>query len=139
MPTSFRRPHRQLAQELHRYTEADCVNYAMTAYAPLSFERPESINLIPEHEEITNPIEGRSACTSLRRMATAGWLEREGFAMTYAETQLHFGQLNLDDYRVLLISTHPILVARNVFKVKTWVHERADVCCTWRQRTQLRG
>src|SRR5690606_10708508 len=25
-------------QELHRYTDADCVNYAMPAYAPLSFE-----------------------------------------------------------------------------------------------------
>ena len=42
------------------------------------------------------------------RVAALGWLEREGFDYDYyAETQLHFGQLDLDAYRVLVISTHP--------------------------------
>jgi hypothetical protein len=114
-------------QELHRYTDPDCVNYSMSEYAPLSFERPESINLIPEHEEITDPIEGRAAChTAPAEWRLLGWLEREGFGYDlYAETQLHFGQMNLDDYRVLVLSTHPEYWSRDMYlKVKTWVREK---------------
>jgi hypothetical protein len=35
-------------QELHRYTDPEYVNYSVWDYAPLSFERPESINVIPD-------------------------------------------------------------------------------------------
>ena len=55
-----------------------------------------------------------------------GWLEREGFDYDlYAETQLHAGQLDLDAYRVLVISTHPEYWSREMYRrVKTWVFER---------------
>src|SRR6266571_6615512 len=48
--------------ELKRYTDPEHVNYDTTEYAPLSFERPEPINHIPEHIQPTDPIAGRAAC-----------------------------------------------------------------------------
>jgi hypothetical protein len=55
-----------------------------------------------------------------------GWLEREGFAYDlYAETQLHSGVLDLDKYKVLILSTHPEYWTRDMyFRVKSWVFER---------------
>jgi N,N-dimethylformamidase len=55
-----------------------------------------------------------------------GWLEREQFAYDYyAETQLDDGTLNLDGYKVLIISTHPEYWSRKMyFAVKSWVQER---------------
>ncbi len=55
-----------------------------------------------------------------------GWLERENFAYDYyAETQLHDGTLDLDAYRVLIISTHPEYWSRAMYQaVKSWVHQR---------------
>jgi len=38
------------------------INYGIEDYDPLSFDRPEPICHIPEEEDITGPIEGRSAC-----------------------------------------------------------------------------
>ena len=96
-------------------------------YAPLSFERPELINFVPENEQVTNPIEGRTAChLAPAEWRLLGWLEREGFDYDfYAETQFHFGQLNLDDYQVLIISTHPEYWSRDMYdRLKSWVHER---------------
>jgi len=114
-------------QELHRYTDPEYVNYSVWDYAPLSFERPEAINVIPEDETIDKPIEGRAAChIAPAEWRLLGWLEREGFAYDYyAETQLHDGTLNLDDYDTLLISTHPEYWSQEMyFGVKRWVHER---------------
>lgn len=114
-------------QELTRYTDADHVNYGTRDYAPLSFERPESINFVPENEVVTNPIEGRTAChLAPAEWRLLGWLEREGFAYDfYAETQFHSGLLNLDDYRVLILSTHPEYWSQEMYyKLKAWVHER---------------
>ncbi|MCP3691517.1 MAG: carboxypeptidase regulatory-like domain-containing protein, partial [Planctomycetaceae bacterium] len=96
-------------------------------YDPLSFDRPELINHIPEDEEITGPIEGRAAChVAPTEWRLLGWLEREGFhADVYSETQLHWETLNLDDYRVLIISTHPEYWSRAMYqRVKDWVFER---------------
>jgi hypothetical protein len=113
--------------ELNRYTNPEHVNYTVTDYAPLSFDRPEPICSIPEHVQATDPIEGRAAChvaeTEWRLLA---WLERERFAYDYyAETQLHFGQLDLDAYKVLIISTHPeYWSADMVDRVKGWVFRR---------------
>jgi hypothetical protein len=39
--------------ELRRYTDPEHVNYDTTEYAPLSFERPEPINHIPEEVQIS--------------------------------------------------------------------------------------
>jgi len=114
-------------QELQRYTDPDYVNYASETYAPLSFERPELINFVPENEEVSNPIEGRTAChLAPAEWRLLGWLEREGFDYDFwGETQFHFGQLDLDDYRVLILSTHPEYWSREMyFRLKDWVQKR---------------
>jgi hypothetical protein len=113
--------------ELKRYTDPEHINYGTDDYAPLSFDRPEPINHIPEHVEVTDPIEGRAAChVAPAEWRLFAWLEREGFEYDlYAETQLHSGTLRLDDYRVLIISTHPeYWSARMYDAVKAWVFER---------------
>lgn len=121
------RPTVNARMDLQRYTDPDNVTYGADTYAPLSFDRPEWINHIPEETQITDPIAGRAP----NHIAPAewrflGWLEREGFAYDlYAETQLHSGVLNLDDYKVLVISTHPEYWSQQMyFTLKAWVHER---------------
>jgi hypothetical protein len=113
--------------ELRRYTDPTHTNYDAIDYDPLSFDRPEPINDIPKHESVTDPIEGRAAChVAPAEWRLLGWMEREGFTYDYyAETQLHFGQLNLDDYKVLVISTHPEYWSRAMYdRLKAWIFER---------------
>ena len=113
--------------ELKRYTDPEHVNYDAEDYAPLSFDRPEPINHIPADVEVTDPIAGRAAChVAPAEWRFLGWLEREGFAYDlYAETQLHFDQLDLDQYKVLIITTHPEYWSRKMYYgVKAWVRER---------------
>lgn len=113
--------------ELKRYTDPEHLNYGTTEYDPLSFERPEPINHISEFERITDPIEGRAPChVAPAEWRLLGWMERERFDYDlYAETQLHFDILNLDDYKLLIISTHPeYWSARMYDKLKRWVFER---------------
>jgi len=113
--------------ELHRYTEPNYINYDKENYDPLSFERPETINVVPQDEVVTNPIEGRTAChLAPTEWRLLGWMEREGFAHdVYSETQLHEGILNLDDYQILVLGPHPEYWSRTMYyKVKDWVHNR---------------
>lgn len=113
--------------ELKRYTDPQHVNYDTQDYAPLSFDRPEPINHIPEDVQVTDPIAGRAGChLAPAEWRLLGWLERLNFTYDYySETQLHFGQLDLDAYRVLIISTHPEYWSSEMyFKVKRWVFER---------------
>ena len=113
--------------ELHRYTNPEHVSWGFEQYDPLSFDRPEPINHIPETEQITDPIEGRAAChVAPAEWRLLGWLEREGFnADVYSETQFHWETLQLDDYRVLIISTHPEYWSRAMYqRLKAWVFER---------------
>ena len=113
--------------ELKRYTDPDHVNYDTTEYAPLSFDRPEPVCFIPENVQVTDPIAGRAAChLAPAEWRFLGWLEREKIAYDYyAETQLHFGQLDLDAYKILIITTHPEYWSSEMyFKVKKWVFER---------------
>lgn len=112
--------------ELKRYTDPNHVNYDCTDYAPLSFDRPEPINHIPEDVQAMDPIAGRAAChLAPAEWRLLAWLERERFEYDYyAETQLHFGQLDLAAYRVLVISTHPEYWSRQMYdRVKRWVFE----------------
>ena len=77
--------------------------------------------------EQDDPIEGRAAChTAEAEWRVAGWLEREGIAHdVFAESHLHAGELDLDNYKVLIISAHPEYWTREMyFRVKTWVQER---------------
>lgn len=111
-------------QELQRYTDAEYVNYDRDVYAPLSFDRPEAINFVPEDEVVTNPIEGRTAChLAPAEWRLLGWLEREQIPHdVYGETQLQEGVLNLDDYQVILLGPHPEYWSSAMyFKLKDWV------------------
>ncbi len=113
--------------ELKRYTDPEGITYDTEDHAPLSFDRPEPINHIDLATEITDPIEGRAAChVAPAEWRLLGWLEREQFAYDYyAETQLHDGTLNLDAYKVLILSAHPEYWSRAMyFAVKSWVHDR---------------
>lgn len=113
--------------ELPRYTDPEGIAYRTDDYAPLSFDRPEPVNHIDAVEEINDPIEGRAAChLAPAEWRLLGWLEREGFSYDYyAETQLHEGALDLDKYKVLILSTHPEYWSREMyFRVKSWVFDR---------------
>ncbi|HMC10980.1 MAG TPA: N,N-dimethylformamidase beta subunit family domain-containing protein, partial [Pirellulaceae bacterium] len=64
--------------ELKRYTDPNHVNYDCQDYAPLSFDRPEPINHVPEHVQPTDPIAGRAAChLAPAEWRLLAWLERE--------------------------------------------------------------
>lgn len=113
--------------DLKRYTDPEHRNYDTDLYAPLSFDRPEPINHVPEDEQVTDPIEGRAPChVAPAEWRFLGWLEREGFAYDlYAETQFHNGALNLDNYKVLIITTHPEYWSQRMYyTLKSWVFER---------------
>ncbi|MFN3648569.1 MAG: N,N-dimethylformamidase beta subunit family domain-containing protein [Armatimonadota bacterium] len=97
------------------------------AYAPLSFDRPEPCNHVPRDCEVTDPIRGRSGChLAPAEWRLLGWLELEGFGYDYySESQLHDGTLDLDAYRVLILSVHPEYWSRRMYtRVKEWVFER---------------
>jgi hypothetical protein len=117
-------------QDLDRY--AARVAYSVwrfpdDQYPPLSFERPELSNHIPEDVEVADPIAGRMpAHMAPAEWRLLGWLERERVAYdVYADAQLHDGTLELDAYRVLIASVHPEYWTRRMYeRVKSWVHER---------------
>ena len=112
--------------DLKRYTQPDFQGYDAEYYQPLSFDRPEHINVIPEGTEITDNIEGRSACAvAPAEWRLFGWLEREKFSYDlYAETQFHSGILNLSDYSILIISTHPEYWSTDMYyTLKKWLFD----------------
>jgi hypothetical protein len=125
--------------ELNRYTNPEHVNYGTTEYLPLSFDRPEWVSHIPEHVQPLDPIAGRAAChLAAAEWRFLAWLEREGFAYDYyAETHLHFGQLDLEKYRVLIITTHRP-GRRKCITAKDWVFARRAADVFGRQRAELR-
>jgi hypothetical protein len=97
------------------------------AYPPLSFERPELGNHVPEQDQVTDPIGGRLASSlAPAEWRLLAWLEREGHAYdVYSEHHLHTGALDLDAYQVVIISTHPEYWSRQMFSsIKSWVFER---------------
>ena len=115
-------------QELSRYRSDAPPEWVApdTAFLPLSFERPEPFNQVPQGARATDPIQGRQA----NHLAPAewrllAWLEREGFAYdVFADAQLDDGSLDLGGYRVLMISAHPEYWTRRQFeRTRTWVDE----------------
>src|SRR5262249_242438 len=114
--------------DLPRYKLADYGEWnSADDFAPLSFDRPEPANFVPEGVECTDPIEGRQA----GHLAPAawrllGWLGRQGYDYDlYADHQLHTGLLALDAYRVLILNTHPEYWSEEMYRaVKRWVFER---------------
>lgn len=113
--------------ELKRYTEEEHRTYDSDTYAPLSLDRPDPYNHVDEDEQLTDPIAGRQGChLAPAEWRLLGWMERKGFDYDlYGETQFHFDQVPLDDYRVLIISTHPeYWSAEMYYRLKSWVFER---------------
>ena len=111
-------------QDLQRYTDPNSLTYGAEVYAPLSFDRPEPMNHIEKSEQCTDPIEGRASChLASAEWRLLAWLERENFPYDYyAETQLHTGVLDLDAYKVLVLSTHPEYWSMRMYlRVKRWV------------------
>ncbi len=117
-------------QDLLRYTHVGTFNvwgFPDEDYAPLSFERPELANDVPEDEEVTDPVEGRMhGGQAPGEWRLLGWLEREGYGYDlYSEHQLHTGVLDLDAYKVLILGVHPEYWSRQMYeRVKEWVHHR---------------
>lgn len=112
--------------ELDRYTDPEHLNYKTTDYDPLSFDRPEPINHVPEATQVTDPIAGRAPChIAPAEWRLLGWLEREGLPYdVYSETQLHFGALDLRGYKVLILGPHPEYWSSHMYdRVKKWVLE----------------
>jgi N,N-dimethylformamidase len=92
--------------------------------APLSFDRPEPLNEAERDGVITDPIARRGGeHVAPAEWRLLGWLEREGFAHDfYGETQFAAGVLDLDAYRVLIISTHPEYWTREMYeRLAAWV------------------
>jgi N,N-dimethylformamidase len=114
--------------DLPRYRLSDYGEWKSAAeFAPLSFERPEPYNHVPEGVECTDPIEGRQAChLAPAEWRLLGWLEKQGFLYDlYADHQLHSGALDLESYRVLVLSVHPEYWSAEMYRqVKHWVFER---------------
>lgn len=113
-------------QDLKRFTQPGSWPYEVTG-APLSFDRPELFNSVPEDAHITDPIEGRlPSAVAPGEWRLLGWLEREGFAYDlYSETELHFDHIPLDAYQVLVLNNHPEYWTKEMyFRVKDWVYNR---------------
>lgn len=122
-PTVFART------DLPRYLDGTLSEHSAPddRYTPLSFKRPEPLNQIGLHEQPTDPIRGRQPChLAAAEWRLMSWLEREGYGYDlYAEAHLHDGTLVLDDYQVLIISTHPEYWSREMYAAaRSWVFER---------------
>jgi N,N-dimethylformamidase len=113
--------------DLPRYKLSDYGEWkSAREFNPLSFDRPEPYNHVPEHVGCTDPIEGRQAChLAPAEWRLLGWLERQGHAYDlYADYQLHTGLLDLSAYRVLILSVHPEYWSEEMYRtVKAWVFE----------------
>jgi hypothetical protein len=114
--------------DLPRYRLADYAEWKSNdSFEPISFDRPEPYNHVPEPVQCTDPMAGRqSNHLAPCEWRLLGWLERENFACDlYSEYQLHNGQLNLDAYRVLILGPHPEYWSAEMYwAVKKWVFER---------------
>lgn len=117
-------------QDLDRFRDQKAFGvwrYRDEQFLPLSFDRPEPHNHIFDDGQVTDPVRGRVQCGQAPgEWRLLGWLEREGFDYDYyAEAQLHDGTLNLEAYRVLILSIHPEYWTREMYTtVKRWVFER---------------
>ncbi len=123
-------PASNIRQENDRYLNGEIEHFFRFEdheYRPLSFDRPEPFNHVPEAEQVTDPIAGRNEShLAPAEWRLLGWLEREGFAYDlYADYQLHSGELELDAYKVLILNTHPEYWSKEMYlAVKAWVFER---------------
>lgn len=113
--------------DLPRYQSHQYGEWEADHYEPISFDRPEPANQVPEADECTDKIEGRMECAlAPAEWRMYGWFEKMGFDYDlYSDYQLHAGLLDLDAYRILVLSVHPEYWSRAMYKaVKSWVFDR---------------
>lgn len=121
------RPVVNARQDLPRFQGAKEWNAANSDFAPLSFERPEPNNGVRRDEKAEQPMRGRmSSALSPADWRLLAWLERSNFEYDYySDSHLHLGELDLDSYRVLILTCHPEYWSREMYgRVKKWVYER---------------
>ena len=116
-------------QDLDRYRTLSVGEWSQPddAYPPLSFERPEPFNHVPEGTEAIDPIAGRQPChLAPAEWRLLAWLEREGFAYDlYADRQLHDGILDPAAYEAVILAVHPEYWSRRAFdRLERWVCDR---------------
>ena len=117
-------------QDMERYTDPmpyGLANPTDDAHMPLSFDRPDRAQHVPDGVEVTDPIRGRLAChLAPAEWRLLGWMEREGFAYDYySEGHLHEGKVSLDGYKILILSVHPEYWTREMYaQVYEWVDSR---------------
>lgn len=93
-------------------------------FEPLSFDRPEPVNSDRLSEKITDPIDKIGAeHVAAGEWRLLGWLEKSNYEYDlYSENQFNDGELNLEDYKVLILSTHPEYWTIKMYEVlKNWV------------------
>lgn len=96
-------------------------------YRPLSFDRPEPYNAIPQAARLESPIRGRQAGHLVEaEWKLLGWLERQGHLYDFwSDAQLDDGSIDLGAYDVLMISTHPEYWTAGAFRrVHDWVEHQ---------------
>ena len=111
-------------QDLKRFTEPGVWPFAVSG-APLSFDRPELFNMVPENAHITDSISGRlESCMAPAEWRFLGWLEREGFAYDlYSEIELHYGRIPLHKYKAVILNTHNEYFSKDMYsRLKAWVY-----------------
>ena len=117
--------------DLPRYSDANAAaeheTWDNSNYPNLTFERPEPANTIGLNETLTDPISTRDA----NGLASAewrllGWMENQGFEYDlYSDVQLHFDEVDLTSYKVLVMNCHPEYWSKKMFElVKDWVHNK---------------
>jgi len=95
-------------------------------FDPISFDRPEPVNSDRLDEKITDPIDKIGAeHVAAGEWRLLGWLEETGYEYDlYAENQFNDGDLNLADYKVLILSTHPEYWTIKMYEtLKNWVRD----------------
>lgn len=96
------------------------------SFEPLSFDRPEPVNSEELESKITDQIKKIGSEHVAGEWRLLGWMEKEKYEYDlYSENQFDIGELDLEKYKVLILSTHPEYWTINMYeKLKDWVQNR---------------
>lgn len=96
------------------------------SFEPLSFDRPEPVNSEELETKITDQIKKIGSEHVAGEWRLLGWMEKEKYEYDlYSENQFDIGELDLEKYKVLILSTHPEYWTINMYeKLKDWVQNK---------------
>ena len=96
------------------------------SFEPLSFDRPEPVNSEELESKITDQIKKIGSEHVAGEWRLLGWMEKEKYEYDlYSENQFDIGELDLEKYKVLILSTHPEYWTINMYeKLKDWVQNK---------------